>query len=380
MGGDVLVVNPAAADVPCRLLLNTEQGQLVLGDRDEGVKRLRMDCGANVQILLKSLPMAFKSRDECIAVVKADTSSRLRAAVLGLLLRAFNTRTGDEKQRIVEVMIPEVACRHLVGASGDRIQLLREESGCNVNLAHGDVAGVAAQKRLRCAGKVEGLAEAVSRAHEVLVEFAAIGILNPRHFDLEEVRTGSRGGLPPSSKNSKLAIRLLVSKDETGWMIGKRGNKIHKLRELSLVSTRDSDSEIMCEGSESVVEIYGATLVKELCVLQLIVDDLGMMREPPSTTRLVVPTDLVRGLVARNELEMIQVHSGAPVRCDEKGPSWSVVELGGTERERIRAATALHEKLELLSDDPIAQPATCRPATLSSAPQVGLGDSPNLVN
>ena len=29
-----------------------------------------------------------------------------------------------------QVMIPEVACRHLIGACGDRIKLLREESRC----------------------------------------------------------------------------------------------------------------------------------------------------------------------------------------------------------------------------------------------------------
>ena len=40
----------------------------------------------------------------------------------------------------VEVMIPEVACRHLVGASGDRIKLLREEASCNVQLAPGEIA------------------------------------------------------------------------------------------------------------------------------------------------------------------------------------------------------------------------------------------------
>jgi len=33
-----------------------------------------------------------------------------------------------------QVMIPEVACRHLIGARGDRIKLLREESRCETGL------------------------------------------------------------------------------------------------------------------------------------------------------------------------------------------------------------------------------------------------------
>lgn len=36
-----------------------------------------------------------------------------------------------------QVMIPEVACRHLIGARGDRIKLLREESRCEASTASG---------------------------------------------------------------------------------------------------------------------------------------------------------------------------------------------------------------------------------------------------
>ena len=36
-----------------------------------------------------------------------------------------------------QVMIPEVACRHLIGARGDRIKLLREESRCEAQLHQG---------------------------------------------------------------------------------------------------------------------------------------------------------------------------------------------------------------------------------------------------
>ena len=41
-----------------------------------------------------------------------------------------------------QVMIPEVACRHLIGARGDRIKLLREESRCEAQLHQGSGLGV----------------------------------------------------------------------------------------------------------------------------------------------------------------------------------------------------------------------------------------------
>lgn len=347
--------NPAAVDVPCRILLSSWQAELVVGERDEGVKRIRADSGANVQILDKSLPAAFRNRDECLAVVRADTSEPLRLAISGTLRRAFNVpRSGavvDDKQRTVEVMIPEVACRHLVGARGDRIKLLREEAGCDVQLAPGPVGGLAAQRRVRCGGHLTGVEEAVARIHEVLVEFMAIGIMHPRHFDLQEVSTGPNtslgfnGSRDVSAKNSRLAVRLLVSKDECGWLIGKRGNKIHKLRELALVSTRDADVAIMKEGSESVVEVFGAPLPKLLCVLQLIVDDLALMRDATMTTTLVAPAEL--GHAVDSRLDEVRTESGLmTARLRRCGQDWCVIELEGSERERLAAAGAVHELLE----------------------------------
>merc|ERR1719323_1507752 len=102
---------------------------------------------------------------------------------------------------------------------------------------------------------------------------------------------------------------MIVSKDECGWLIGKRGNKIHKLRELALVSTRDSDHEIMEAGSESVVEIFGSPLAKLLCVLQLIVDDLAMMRDSLPSTRLVIASEFGQSL--QGQLESVQAESRA---------------------------------------------------------------------
>eukprot|EP00927_Polykrikos_kofoidii_P070958 TRINITY_DN6730_c3_g1_i2.p1 TRINITY_DN6730_c3_g1~~TRINITY_DN6730_c3_g1_i2.p1 ORF type:complete len:770 (-),score=166.01 TRINITY_DN6730_c3_g1_i2:186-2495(-) len=367
----------AASDVPCRFLLSRAQAELIVGERNEGVRRVREQSGANVQVLEgKQLPAAFRARDECIAVILADGPSQLRAAITGSLRRAFPaalaTRAasgaasgsglgdgsipsnGEERQRTVEVMIPEVACRHLVGARGDRIKLLREEAGCDVQLAPGAVAGVAAQKRVRCSGQLSGIEEAIARVHEVLVEFAMIGILHPRHFDLQEVsgvplaRDAAAVSAPAAAaagKNSRLAVRLLVGKDECGWLIGKRGNKIHKLRELALVSTRDADPELREEGS--VVEIFGAPLVKAMCVLQLVVDDLALMRDAPSTSRLVVPADVGQAVFAAEErLAGVRQRSGATVRFVTCGNTWSIVELSGGEPERLLAATAVHELLE----------------------------------
>eukprot|EP00928_Gymnodinium_smaydae_P013114 TRINITY_DN14782_c0_g4_i1.p1 TRINITY_DN14782_c0_g4~~TRINITY_DN14782_c0_g4_i1.p1 ORF type:complete len:644 (+),score=143.47 TRINITY_DN14782_c0_g4_i1:118-2049(+) len=387
-----------ASDVPCRILCSGAQARLISGGEfEDGVRRVREKSGANVQLLEgRSLPAAFRARDECFVVIQADGPPQLRAAVAGTLRRGFGIAEGpldappvadDGRQRIVEVMIPEVACRHLVGARGDRIKLLRAEAGCDVQLAPGEVAGVAAQRRVRCSGSLAGVEEAVARVHEVLVEFMMIGILHPRHFDVQEVScvpgsapsaaSRERGALLPAGApaggaaaagflgaaggartNSRLAVRLLVSKDECGWLIGKRGNKIHKLRELALVSTRDADAELLPPGAPpgaaSVVEIFGAPLAKEICVLQLIVDDLALMRDAPSTSRLVVPAEDGRTLTP----ERLDLARGrcplATVRLEMQGSTWCVVELGGLERDRLLAAAAVHE---LLEETPDASPA-----------------------
>ncbi|CAK8986910.1 Poly(RC)-binding protein 3, partial [Durusdinium trenchii] len=356
-----------ASDIPCRVLLSQWQVKQVLGDKgEENLKRLRMTSGANVQLLRGPLlPAAFRARDEFLAVLWADDGVRLRRALNGLLERAYakrqvgNLRKEDEPDsHVLEVMIPEVACRHLIGARGDRIKLLREESRCEIHMSPGNVAGIAAQRRVKCNGLVPSLAEAVARIHEVLVEFAEIGILSLRHFDLQEVSTGVQetneghvtsrflgpglaGISRREARNARIAVRQLVSAEECGWLIGKRGNKIHKLRELALVSTREADAEVCNGGPRSVVEIFGAPIAKCICVLQLIVDDLELFPEVQPCTSLLVPASLAPFLTGLDE--------AASKGCDARvlaGGNWFLLELRGTAQQRLLGAQAAHEAVE----------------------------------
>eukprot|EP00434_Breviolum_minutum_P032564 symbB.v1.2.028802.t1/scaffold3088.1/size63905/2 len=377
-----------ASDIPCRVLLSQWQVKQVLGDRgEENLKRLRMGSGANIQLLRGPLlPAAFRARDEFLAVLWADDGVRLRRALNALLERAYAKRqvaslqpNGNEPENhVLEVMIPEVACRHLIGARGDRIKLLREESRCEIHMSPGNVAGIAAQRRVKCNGLIPSLAEAVARIHEagicdmlishigkdsdsnqVLVEFAEIGILSLRHFDLQEVSTGvptqeSNGpkerllghGLAGISRrearNARVAVRQLVSAEECGWLIGKRGNKIHKLRELALVATREADAEVCRGAPKSVVEIFGASVSKCICVLQLIVDDLELFPEVQPCTSLLVPASLSTFLAGR-------LDEAASVGCDARvltGNNWLILELRGSAQQRLLGAQAAHDAVE----------------------------------
>eukprot|EP00913_Durusdinium_trenchii_P012815 g12033.t1 len=348
-----------ASDIPCRVLLSQWQVKQVLGDKgEENLKRLRMTSGANVQ-LLRGL----------VTVLWADDGVRLRRALNGLLERAYakrqvgNLRKEDEPDsHVLEVMIPEVACRHLIGARGDRIKLLREESRCEarlhqtIHMSPGNVAGIAAQRRVKCNGLVPSLAEAVARIHEVLVEFAEIGILSLRHFDLQEVSTGVQetneghvtsrflgpglaGISRREARNARIAVRQLVSAEECGWLIGKRGNKIHKLRE---------PGQRVCNGGpRSVVEIFGAPIAKCICVLQLIVDDLELFPEVQPCTSLLVPASLAPFLTGLDE--------AASKGCDARvlaGGNWFLLELRGTAQQRLLGAQAAHEAVEAAAAEP----------------------------
>lgn len=364
-----------AADLPCRILLSkTQVNRMLAGKGDEGLRRLRMSSGANIQLPGGSLlPAAFHARDECLAVILADDGKRLRRALTAIMERIYTPtpviaglQTAGESEpnqdvvHVVEVMVPEVACRHLVGARGDRIKILRVEAGCEIHLSPWHVAGIAAQRRVKCNGHVSNLVEAVARVHEVLAEFAEIGILALRHFDLQEVsmstgisagRSEPGGGMGITTasvtvKNARLALRLLVSADECGWLIGKRGNKIHKLREVAMVGTREADPEVCSGTSGSVVEIFGAPLAQCVCVLQLIVDDLQLFREALPSTRILLPGN-TRAILENVSLleEVAQEKGGCHAQLlllDE----WLLLDLRGTPQERINGAFAVHDIVE----------------------------------
>mmetsp|Transcript_4400 Transcript_4400/g.10662 ORF Transcript_4400/g.10662 Transcript_4400/m.10662 type:complete len:732 (-) Transcript_4400:177-2372(-) len=347
-------------DVPCQLLLSGFQVARIIGKGGTLIKDLRESSGAVVNILDKQLPVAFMNRDERIVLLRGSQDA-IQAAVSGIIRSVFDGGAGgaasweDQHQRAVEVMIPEVSCSHLIGEKGARIGALMEETSCDWHIVREPVSGLTEQKRLRITGPtMKNLESAVFKVHELMVELTKFGVLSERHFDIREGPTAAVDLVPRArGPGSGIAVNLLLAKEETAWVIGKRGSKINKLRELAKVSVNDAEVPPF-NPQEAILEIAGAPLRELIHVLQLMLDDLMLRPGASNTTRLMVPTDHFGAVIGQggSVIARIAEQSGAELHqqpAERHGAGLyrlRMLEVCGSDHERVAAAQAVFETVE----------------------------------
>jgi len=349
-------------DVPCRLLLSGFQVARVIGKGGAFIKELRESSGAVINILDKQLPVAFMNRDERVVLVRGSLES-IMIAVGGIIRLAFGASsptsghdvTVEEHQRAVEVMIPEVSCSHLIGEKGTRISSIMQETRCDLHVVREPVSGLSEQKRLRIMGPaVPDIELAVFKVQELMLDLTKFGVLSEAHFNLVDGPTAAVDLAPRDrGKGSGIAVHMLVGKDETAWIIGKRGSKISKLRDLARVSVNDADIPPFTQ-HEAVVEIAGAPLSELIHVLQLIVDDLMLKPGARDTTRLMLPTEHFAAIIGQGGevIRRLGEETGATLSQQPAERHGSglyrlrVLEVTGNDRQRIAAAKAAFEIVE----------------------------------
>lgn len=365
-------------DVPCRILLSGFQVAKIIGKGGILIKELRDESGAVVNILDKQLPAAFANRDERVALIRGSADA-VKSAVAGIIRLAFGApvtpgNNEEEHQRAVEVMIPEMSCSHLIGEKGTRISGIMSETGCDLHIVRELVSGLAEQKRVRITGSTfAAVISAACYVQELLVDLVKFGTLSERHFDIKEGPTAQADMVPRdrTSKGTGLAVCVLLAKEDTAWVIGKRGSKIGKLRELAKVNVNDAPCPPF-QPTDAILEITGAPLREQIHVLEMVIDDLMVRQDATDTTRFLVPTEHFGAVIGVGGVVITRIaeQTGATLSQQPAERSGTdnlrsvhpmrVIEISGSERQRTAAATAVYEAVEQArtgaGDASLAQP------------------------
>eukprot|EP00931_Biecheleriopsis_adriatica_P091691 TRINITY_DN65577_c0_g1_i1.p1 TRINITY_DN65577_c0_g1~~TRINITY_DN65577_c0_g1_i1.p1 ORF type:complete len:523 (+),score=152.32 TRINITY_DN65577_c0_g1_i1:67-1635(+) len=365
-------------NVPCHIFLPVVPAARVIGKGGASIRAIREQSGASVKILQKELPQEMQRREDRVVVITGEPGS-VREALGAVLERVFD-RSGlpdkvdqsfRERAHIVEVLVPEKSGSHLIGQKGERIRSLSEETNCDLHVVKDPVSGLADQKRVRVtAGTVDEAAGAVWRLQEFLGELVAGGVLKLKeHFEL---RQGfSSAGLASFSsslaeprrgnREKEVPIRLLVAKDEAAWVVGKRGNKIMRLRDLAKVNMTDADSPPF-DPTERLVEISAASLENRLRVVQMVVEDLALRQEASDELRILVPTEQFgsvmghRGETLRSIIQstkaQVQQHKAEQLE-DGQEYHFRLVEIRGDESQRVEVVKLIYFALENKNRDSV---------------------------
>lgn len=369
-----------SVDVPCRLLLSGFQVARIIGKNGAFIKELREESGAVVNILDKQLPAAFVNRDERVVFLRGKQEA-IQTAVGRIIRLAFGapvagSEFAEEHQRAIEVMIPEASCSHLIGEKGVRISSMMDQTKCDLHIVREPVSGLAEQKRIRITGPtLRDVEAAVCKVQELLVDLTRFGTLTEKHFDLREGPTAAVDMAPRErGKGSGIAVYMMMEKADTAWVIGKRGSKINKLRELARVSVNDAEVPPF-NPNEAILEIGGAPLSELIHVLQMVLDDLMVRPEASNVTRFMVPTEHFGAVIGRGGevVSRIASQTGAQLRQHPPERHGSgqyrlrVLEIEGSERQRVAAAAAVYVAVEVARAEAVELghgPEQARPAAV----------------
>lgn len=186
------------------------------------------------------------------------------------------------------------------------------------------------------------------------MDLTRFGTLTEAFFNMKEGPADPADMVPRlRGPGTGLNVSILLPKEEVAWVIGKRGSKIGKLRERARVNVNDADSPPF-PPAHVVLEISGAPLKEELYVLQLMLDDLAVRPDVGNSTRLLLPAEHFGEVCVESVLAEIKRESGVEdcfspdVR--PSGPLRSL-EVKGSERERLHAATLAYERVERARGD-----------------------------
>lgn len=387
--------------VPCRLLLSAVPAARVIGKGGAGIRAVRERSGAAVRVFERELPEEMRRREENVLVISSSDAEAVRDAIDGVMERIFD-RSGlpDTDQRrnqsqAVVIVVPERSGSHLIGQRGSRIKSLMQETGCDLNVVKEPMAGLVEQKRVRVtASSAEEASGAICKLQDVLAELAARGVLKQDDFELREahsagasVRSRSQGR---SSNPKEVPVRLLVSGDEAPRIVGKRGHKITKLRDLAVVQVNDAESPPF-EASERFVEISAASLEQRVRVVQMILQDLAQMQEWSGGLTLLIPEAKFGSVMGhRGEgIRGIMSQTGANLkqhRAEQVGGAeyrLRLLEISGSERQCTEVVRLVHSAMEDrgapspslmgIEEPPVAKvPASRSEAALLSAVSLGL--------
>jgi len=354
-------------EVPCRFILPVVPAARIIGKNGTNLRTIRERSGATVRILEKELPHEMRLREDRIVLITGEASC-VHEAVDGVLERVFDrsglpdgARGSRDRLHTVDILVPEKSGAHLIGQRGERIKGLIEETCCDINVVKEPIAGLAEQKRVRVTGSsATEVAGAVWAVQGVLAELFAAGLLKPPHFELREspdrgasARTGLHSTVGGGGTR-EVPIRLLVSKDECAWVVGKKGNKIARLRDIARVQMNDADAPPFDE-SDRVLEIASAPLEQRLRVVQAVLDDLAVRDGASDEMHLLAPTEFFGSLMGHRgeNIRNIMKSTGANLKQhkaerldDGSDYRFRLIEVKGEKNQRVHAVRLIHLSLE----------------------------------
>eukprot|EP00435_Cladocopium_sp_Y103_P041512 s33_g11.t1 len=339
--------------IPWRLLIPPGSVDTAIGT--DGGLSLAQKTGAKVTVSTsEEAPVTLSDK-----IVKIEGSVGEQEEVLGHIvaeLFEFQGTLEDEDGLCVFVM-PTSAVGAVIGAKGSKISEIMSESGAEIDVGRECIIGMP-DNPVVLRGRPGQIVRAAVLCNAVLQDLADKGRVQADDFCYIPGRaaTATRTGRVGASSSSLSCARFLVEKDFAGFLIGKGGDKIKRLRDQTgaTLQFRGPAEEVtlILGQDQRVLDIRGSTDERNEAIRACFVEmDAASM----SSTRLLLPL-----ACPEVPLQEAAKAAGASIEMldDIASPESSerVLLLGGDSSIRMAAVLALVTKADAYSTNaPVTQ-------------------------
>ena len=354
--------------IPWRLLIPPGSVDTVIGT--DGGLSLAQKTGAKVTVSTsEEAPVTLSDK-----IVKIEGSVGEQEEVLGNIvaeLFEFQGTLEDEDGLCVFVM-PTSAVGAVIGAKGSKISEIMSESGAEIDVGRECIIGMP-DNPVVLRGRPGQIVRAAVLCNAVLQDLADKGRVQADDFCYipgRAANAATRGSRVGASSSSLSFARFLVEKDFAGFLIGKGGEKIKRLRDQTgaTLQFRGPAEEVtlILGQDQRVLDIRGSADERNEAIRACFVEmDAASM----STTRLLLPL-----ACPEVPLQEAAKAAGASIEIldDIASPESSerVVLLGGDASTRMAAVLALVTKADAYSTNaPVTQANQANPANPANPAQ-----------
>jgi len=332
--------------IPWRLLIPPGSVDTVIGT--DGGLSLAQKSGAKVTVSTsEEAPVTLSDK-----IVKIEGSVGEQEEVLGHIvaeLFEFQGTLEDEDGLCVFVM-PTSAVGAVIGAKGSKISEIMSESGAEIDVGRECIIGMP-DNPVVLRGRPRQIVRAAVLCNAVLQDLADKGRVQADDFFYIPGRAATATRSRGASSGSLSFARFLVEKDFAGFLIGKGGDKIKRLRDQTgaTLQFRGPAEEVtlILGQDQRVLDIRGSADERNEAIRACFVEmDAASM----STTRLLLPL-----ACPEVPLQEAAKAAGASIEMldDIASPESSerVVLLGGDSSIRMAAVLALVTKADAYSSN-----------------------------
>lgn len=362
--------------IPWRLLIPPGSVESVIGS-DDG-HALQQRTGAKVFVSTsEEAPVTLS--DKIVKIEGAVTEKE--AALAHIVGELFEFQgTPDDEDGLCVLVMPSCAIGAVIGTKGSKISEIMAESGCEIDVGRECIIGMP-DNPMVLRGRPQQIVRGALLANTVLQDLAEKGRVQPDDFRYIPGRQSAPRPVR-GTFSSAPAARLIVEKEFAGFLIGKGGEKIKRIRDQTgaTLQFRSSAEEVTLTlaPEQRVLDIRGSSQERDLAVKACFVEmDAASMHSTRLLLPLAVPEiPLEEAVVAAGaSVGQIQDESIASPESSER-----VVRLDGDSSARLAAVLALLAKADVhapVSNSQAPKPVSpVRPAPVTEQIHPSRGDSP----